>query len=616
MSLRVQLTLWSVLVMGLIVGVVTVVDLVQEVKHQFDYTLDRAKLYKVQATNLVQSKANRDRTLAVRDALRDPELSRELLNLMAATKALFEIAVCDPQGIILSDSDPGQVGTKFPTYPDFEHLVNGGLIEKTRVLMNKSSARFQLSEGLGVANKPQIYVHVVVWLDPIQKEMIPTIKSHAELSALLFGGAMVAAFLFSAIAFRPIGKLGRMLDLMMSGEFQSPEILPAAKSRTDEFEVVASKVSLLGQQLRGAKYDFSDLRGNFERLLDDLEDAILVFGRDRRLVVAAGAVEKFLGRERSELIGRPLVDIFPPSTPLGLLLQQAAQTGLSIRNRRVPLDAGGNGSSGLAVALLSVDVLEALQTSTVTGAGAGILVRLRDPEATRQIGRQLQIADRVSAISRITGGVAHEVKNPLNAILMHVELARMKLAAGDSDLKPQMDIIGSEIVRLDHVVKTFLDFTRPVELHPVDVPLESFVNEIAEFARPLAETAKIEVTVEQKADGASIAVDVDLLKQAILNVVMNAIEAMPDGGQLRFQSSLRGDDAEIRISDTGCGIPPGAQKKIFGLYFTTKPKGSGIGLAMAFRFVQLHDGTIEFKTEPGKGTTFIIRVPTAISSSN
>src|SRR5690348_10638057 len=113
------------------------------------------------------------------------------------------------------------------------------------------------------------------------------------------------------------------------------------------------------------------------------------------------------------------------------------------------------------------------------GAMGGILVRLRDPEATRQIGRQLQTADRLSAISRITGGVAHEVKNPLNAILMHVELARMKLAKGDSDLGQQMDIIASEIVRLDRVVKTFLDFTKPVELHPSDIMLEAFVIEVA-----------------------------------------------------------------------------------------------------------------------------------------
>jgi hypothetical protein len=616
MSLRVQLTLWSVLVMTLIVGVVTAVDLVQEVRHQFDSTLDRANFYIDHAADLVQSKANRDRTVPVQVALRrDPDLSRELLNLMTASKSLYEIAVCDSQEVILSDSDPEQINKKCPSYPDFERLVKGGVIEKTRVWLKNLPQKYQLSKGLGVGSKPEIYVRVVVWPGLIQKDMIPTIWQHAELSAFLLAGAIVAAILFSAIAFRPIGKLGHMLDLLMSGEYENQQVLPPAKSRTDEFQIVASKVNLLGQQLRGAQYDFSDLRGNFERLLDDLEDAVLVFGRDRRLVVTAGAVEKFLGRERSELMGRPLVEVFPPSTSLGLLLQQAAQTGLSIRNRRVPMDAGNNGgSAGVAVALLSVDVLEALHSNVVTGAGAGILVRLRDPEATRQIGRQLQIADRVSAISRITGGVAHEVKNPLNAILMHVELARMKIATGDSDLKPQMDIIASEIVRLDRVVKTFLDFTRPVELHPVDVPLESFVNDIAEFARPLAETAKIEVNVDQQTEGASISVDLDLLKQAMLNVVINAIDAMPDGGELLFQSSVDGHDAEIRISDTGCGIPPSARNKIFGLYFTTKEKGSGIGLAMTFRIVQLHDGTIDFTSEPGKGTTFIIRVPMAVSS--
>jgi hypothetical protein len=211
--------------------------------------------------------------------------------------------------------------------------------------------------------------------------------------------------------------------------------------------------------------------------------------------------------------------------------------------------------------------------------------------------------------------VAHEVKNPLNAILMHVELARMKMAKGDHDLTPQMDIIGSEIVRLDRVVKTFLDFTRPVELHLAEISLAAFVSDIAELARPLAETAKIFLHVEQQAGRARIAVDLDLLKQAMLNLVMNALEAMPDGGELRFESSVHGDHAEIRVSDTGCGIPPELKSKVFGLYFTTKPKGSGIGLAMTFRIVQLHDGTIDFTSEPGNGATFIIRIPTALSLS-
>jgi len=123
------------------------------------------------------------------------------------------------------------------------------------------------------------------------------------------------------------------------------------------------------------------------------------------------------------------------------------------------------------------------------------------------------------------------------------------------------------------------------------------------------------VSVQQQTEGVSISADIDLLKQAILNIVVNAIEAMPEGGALRFQSSVRGDEADIRISDTGPGIPADLKEKIFALYFTTKEKGSGIGLAMTFRIVQLHDGTINFTSEPGKGTTFVLRFPTAASSA-
>jgi signal transduction histidine kinase len=255
---------------------------------------------------------------------------------------------------------------------------------------------------------------------------------------------------------------------------------------------------------------------------------------------------------------------------------------------------------------LSVEFLE-------SSAAGGMLVRLRDPEATRQIGRQLQTADRLSAISRLTKGVAHEVKNPLNAILMHVELARMKLAHQDYDLDPQMDIITSEIMRLDRVVKTFLDFTRPVQLNLSDMRLRELMEEIAGLARPQAAAAGIEIIEQIQVEDSTITVDVDLLKQAVLNIVVNAIEAMPDGGTLRFEAVLKGDDAEIRIADSGPGIPADVKEKIYDLYFTTKEHGSGIGLAMTFRIVQLHDGTIDFASEPGRGTTFVLRFPVSVA---
>jgi hypothetical protein len=351
----------------------------------------------------------------------------------------------------------------------------------------------------------------------------------------------------------------------------------------------------------------SDLRGNIDRLLQDLEDAVLIFNRESRLVFASGSVRRFLGRERDALSGESIADIFPPSTNLGFLIAQASESGMRIRNRRIPLESPAEGAEPGAAVLLSVDWLQAQ-----SGARTGLLVRLRDPEAQRQIGRQLQTADRLAAISRISGGVAHEVKNPLNAILLHVEVARTRLAHGEADVTPQMEVISREILRLDRVVKTFLDFTRPVELNYRVVPLREVLREIEELTRPQAEAGKIHMVVEPDPDRVDVRVDRDMFKQAFLNVVVNAMQSMPGGGELRLQCSSAGDTAEIRISDTGAGIPPELREKIFRLYFTTKPGGSGIGLAMTFRIVQLHDGTIDFSSEPGKGTTFVIRLPIAV----
>jgi len=371
---------------------------------------------------------------------------------------------------------------------------------------------------------------------------------------------------------------------------------------------VVSKVTLLGQQL-----------GNFERLLDQLEEAVLVFGADRHLIVASGALEKFLGKRRVELMGMTMNDVFPPEVSVGFFLDQILETGRPVRNFPVRLrpeeaSADGNGATPakLSRALLSVELLE----SFASGArkNAGFMVRLRDPEVRRQIKGQLQTAERLTAINRVTSGVAHEVKNPLNAMLMHVELARVKIAKGDFDLNPQMEIISSEILRLDRVVKTFLDFTRPVEMKTAEIAVDSFVSELADLARPQAQAAGVTMSSDLHAAGATIHADADMLKQAALNVVVNAIEAMPKGGELRFESSLEGEEAEIRIADSGPGIPPEKREKIFQLYFTTKKKGSGIGLAMTFRIVQLHNGRIDFLSEPGKGTTFILRFPLEGSS--
>jgi len=483
--------------------------------------------------------------------------------------------------------------------------VRAGWLQKLQVLMPRNIGFYEVDRQMG---PPPIFVRVVVTPASIRESMKPALNQSARIALLSVMGAICLTFLFSAFAFRPLGRLRRQLDLLASGEYVPEET--AGKPAKDEVSVMASKVSLLGERLRGAQFEVSDLRGNIDRLLQDLEDAVLIFNRESRLVFASGSVTRFLGRERDALSGESIAHIFPRASNLGFLIAQASETGMRIRSRRIPLDSVVGAEPGAAV-LLSVDLLQ-----DQSGSRTGLLVRLRDPEAQRQIGRQLQTADRLAAISRISGGVAHEVKNPLNAILLHVEVARTRLARGETDVTPQMEVISREILRLDRVVKTFLDFTRPVELNYCVVPLREVVSEIVDLARPQAEAEKIHMVVVEDPDGVEVRIDRDMFKQAVLNVVVNAMQSMKGGGELRLECVTSHDAAhdtvEVRISDSGSGIPPELREKIFRLYFTTKQGGSGIGLAMTFRIVQLHDGTIDFSSEPGKGTTFVIRLPIAV----
>jgi len=604
MNLQAKLTLGYVVLVVVLVGAISGMDLASNMQEQFEATLERAEVLNPVATKFVRQTLNSRLTVPLREALRDSSLERDLLDLVTDARAILEIAVVDPKtNEVLADSDPSRLGQTSGPYPNFRNLVlDTGWQQKVQVLLSHAPEYYQLERALATpAGETVLLVRVIIAPALIRHDINPVMAKKLEVAAATVAAAIGITFLFSAIAFRPLGRLRRQLDLVTRGEYEPEK--PSAKQRKDELSVMASKVSLLGQRLRGAQFEVSDLRGNIDRLLQDLEDAVFIFNREGSLVFASGSVEKFLGRERGELSGQPITEIFPPATTLGLLIAQAAQTGRPVRNRRVPLPDG-------AVVLVSVDRLETL--TGVPGSGSGLLVRMRDPEAQRKIGRELQTADRLAAISRVSSGVAHEVKNPLNAILLHVEVAKARLARGETDIEPQMEIISREILRLDRVVKTFLDFSRPVELKLSTVPLQEFVREVVDLARPQAEASHIQVDVAQEAEGVEVRVDRDLMKQAVLNVVVNAIEAMPEGGDLRFEAHAFEDTAELRISDTGSGIPPELREKIFRLYFTTRKEGSGIGLAMTFRIVQLHDGTIDFTSEPGQGTTFWIRLPIAV----
>ena len=261
----------------------------------------------------------------------------------------------------------------------------------------------------------------------------------------------------------------------------------------------------------------------------------------------------------------------------------------------------------------------------------------RDGDPKARLEAMFAYSRKLVALNRLTAGIAHEVKNPLNAMMIHLELLRTKIqkgivapvpqpvAAGTlglTDAAPEagagkagalqhVEIIESEIRRLDEVVQGFLKFTRPEDLRLQPVQMSTLFEEIAPVIEPEAATNRVRIIPDCGAGVPPVNGDRAMLRQVFMNLAINAIQAMPNGGTLRLSCADAGSRVEVRVEDTGVGIPPDHLGKIFDLYFTTKDHGTGIGLSMVYRIIQLHDGDIEVQSTPGRGTTFRVLLPRA-----
>jgi len=340
------------------------------------------------------------------------------------------------------------------------------------------------------------------------------------------------------------------------------------------------------------------LKENLDQLFSKLSDGLLLFDGQDRLVMATPAGARLLGSRAETILHHKSQEVFTAENPLHELLRQVFASRQSTPWRT--LDLGGEPPERLAVNVRFI---------VEQGEPMGCLVTLRDASSRAQLEDQIDITTKLAALGRLTSGVAHEVKNPLNAMVLQLELLKSKLVDQGDKVGPHLAILSNEIQRLDRVVKTFLDFTRPVELHPTPTDVEKLVREVFLLAEPLAKKNSVRLLFERPGALPTVSIDRDLMKQALLNLVLNGCQAMPSGGELKIRPQVDGRYLNLEVSDQGEGIPQDARQKIFSLFFTTKPGGTGIGLAMAFRILQLHNGFIEFTSELHQGTTFRLFVP-------
>ncbi len=260
----------------------------------------------------------------------------------------------------------------------------------------------------------------------------------------------------------------------------------------------------------------------------------------------------------------------------------------------------------------------ALLSGLISIAAAWLLIRVTVAPAAARMERELEVSRRLAAVGRLTAGVGHEVKNPINAMVVHLELLRGKLeVAGkgrqflDGAMR-HVEILSGEMQRLDRVVQTLADFTRPMELRVEKMDLCDVVEAVVELSG--AEMAENGVQVQTELESVMVQGDGELLRQALLNLVLNGMQAMAESGsalgkRLLIRVRRESDAGVVVIEDEGEGIAPDVLPHIFDLYFTTKAKGSGIGLAMTYRIMQMHGGSMEVASENGCGAVFTLRLP-------
>ncbi|MCK4300137.1 MAG: two-component sensor histidine kinase, partial [Planctomycetes bacterium] len=226
---------------------------------------------------------------------------------------------------------------------------------------------------------------------------------------------------------------------------------------------------------------------------------------------------------------------------------------------------------------------------------------------------QARQSERLAFVGALASGLAHEVRNPLSTLRLNLQLLAEDLENPDSVPAPRMrsrvQVLRREVERLNDVLNDYLRFARQRQLEREPANLNDVLDELLEFVRPEGLRRNVEIRHQFAPDVPRAALDVNLLKQALLNLIVNSFEAMPEGGELIVQTETDGATVTVRLTDTGCGIPPDEVDKVFRVYYSTKQTGTGLGLPTARRIVQEHGGALHLSSQPNRGTQVAITLP-------
>ena len=531
----------------------------------------------------------------------DDGLNTLLQSILAYSYTIYDAGITDVEGRAIVHTDTSLVGSRLERRDNYSALLSANFFRQLQLIYGPPHVYDLYVPIKRGVDQRFGFIRVGISTVFLKNELTPQLNRALTYSAVAILLSLALAAVVSNIVLRPLAAIGRRLD-QMTAEVPDSQPLPDLR-RVDEFGLVNTKIDRLGRQIRDVKEVFTTLKGNVDQVMGSLQEGVMLFTSENYVVLVSASAERFLGRSRDETLGKSVEEIFTDANKLGRIVLDAFALHQGIPQREIELENGRR-------------IQLALEFISEPGQRIGALLKMRDAESVRRLEDELEISQRMAAIGRLTSGVAHEVKNPINAIVVHLELLREKMRTPDDDSGRHLDIIGNEIHRLDRVVKTLADFNRPIEPRFISLDLRRLVEDVTLLAAPDAERNGVKIESDPGMVSLPVKADSDLLKQALLNVVLNGVQSMESGGTLALAARSDESSATIEVRDQGKGIAPEIRDKVFNLFFTTKQHGTGIGLAMSYRVMQMHGGSLSFDSAVGKGTVFRLTLPLATRQAN
>lgn len=522
--------------------------------------------------------------------------SESLAKLLDSTQAFGPAVVgayiVAPDGTVIVSAHGEAEGKKEPAMPSMSELE----ALTSRWWLFASIPRLLTADvyatrrEVSIDNKPVAVISVAVTTALIGDRARHLLMVMLMTAALVTAVAWLAISLVANRILRQLAALSQGLEQLAAGG--SPAEVQVAGQ--DELSTLAEKFNELSRQVRSDRARLDSGKTHLFDVVRSIQDAVTLLDAQGIVLFANKAARDRLAPDASAIEGVALTSILGREHPLVPLVQTTLETGTEAHDVPVELPNGGK-------------FLVSFFRMGQDRKPAGLLIVLRDLEPVIELETALDSSTRLARLGTLISGMAHQLRSPLHGMNLRLELLRESRGEG---VDRHVDKLRQDVERLDQAIEAILRFTRPADLKLVDFDINELIAELS------AQVKNDRISIQSRlAPGLTpVRADRAMISEALANVITNAVQAMPHGGTLTLASKPNGANVEVEVADEGVGIPKEKLDRIFDLYYTTKPGGSGLGLPFAMRAIELNHGKIELKSEPGRGTVCTIALPIAVDA--